>query len=53
MSGDILEGKKKKKKVWGGGVISVTTIDKRKGRWGILSFFLFCVRVSGIQQGGS
>ena len=41
----------------GGGVFSVTTIDKRKGRWGILSFFSFsvcvCVCVSGIQRGGS
>ena len=37
----------------GGGVISVTTIDKRKGRWGIHLFFSFCVCVSGIQRGES
>ena len=37
----------------GGGVISVTTIDKRKGRWGIHSFFSFCVCGSGIQRGES
>ena len=37
----------------GGKVISVTTIDKKKGRWGIHSFFSFCVCRSGIQQGES
>ena len=34
-------------------VISVTTIDKRKGCWGIHSFFSLCVCGSGIQQGES
>ena len=37
----------------GGGLISVTTIDKRKGRLGIHLFFSFCVCVSGIQRGVS
>ena len=32
----------------GGGVISVTAIDERKGRWGIHSFSRFSVCVSGI-----
>ena len=30
------------------GVISVTTIDKRKGRWGIHSFFSHSVCVGGV-----
>ena len=36
----------------GGGVlISVTTIDKGKGRWGIHSFFLLCVCVGLVFSG--
>ena len=35
-----------------GGLISVTTIVKRKGRWGIHLYFLFLC-ISGFQRGVS
>ena len=37
----------------GEGVIRVTTIDERKGRWGFHSISRLCVCVYGIQQGES